>query len=200
VIPALVLALCVIELRRRLELVARAEHELRGPVAVVSLAVERMRREPAGRRYAVALDAELERLRAGLADLSAARAGRRRPPRPGRSELEPLVRSGVEAWRAAGRAVRLDWRAGQVAVHADRGQLAQALGNLLSNAWRHGEGPVELRAERRGGAVHVEVRNRKRHGLRIASEAAREAGGHVSVRDEGDGVVASLELPADRAA
>src|SRR3954454_1797061 len=87
----------VVELRRRLELVARAEHELRGPVAVVSLAAERMRREPAGRRYGHALDTELERLRAGLGDLSAARAGRRRAGRPRRSELEPLVRSGDEA-------------------------------------------------------------------------------------------------------
>jgi signal transduction histidine kinase len=197
VIAALVLAVCVVELRRRLELVARAEHELRGPVAVVSLAAERMRREPAGRRYAVALDAELERLRAGLADLAAARAGRRRSRRPRRSELEPLVRSGVEAWRAAGRSVRLDWRAGRVAVRADRGQLAQALGNLLSNASRHGEGPVELRAERRGGAVRVEVRNRKRRGLRIASEAARDAGGSLRVEEKDDGVVAALELPAD---
>ena len=96
---ALVLAACVIELRRRLGLVARAEHELRGPVAVVSLAAERMRREPAGRRYAVALDAELERLRAGLADLAAARAGRRRSRRPRRSGSS---RSCAAAWRRGG--------------------------------------------------------------------------------------------------
>ena len=81
---AMLLALWVVELRRRLELVARAEHELRGPVAVVSLAAERMRGEQAGRHYAGALDAELERLRAGLADLAAARAGRRRRGRPRR--------------------------------------------------------------------------------------------------------------------
>ena len=184
---AMALAVWVLEQRRRLELVSRAEHELRGPVAVVSLAAERMRREPAGRRYAHALDAELERLRAGLGDLAAARDGRRRPSRPRRSELEPLVRSGVEAWRAAGRSVRLDWRAGRVAVHADRGKLAQAFGNLLANAAEHGEGPVELSAERRGGKVRVEVRNRGR-GLQIASDAARDAGGSLRV-------VAALELP-----
>lgn len=187
IVLVLGLAWWVAELRRRLELVARAEHELRGPVAVVSLAAERMKREPAGRRYAQALDAELERLRAGLADLGAARAGRRRPGLPARSELEPLVRSSVEAWRAAGRSVHLDWRAGRAAVTADRGRLAQALGNLLANAAEHGEGPVRLRAERRGRSVRVEVRNRGR-GLRIASDAAREAGGSLSV-------VAALELP-----
>ena len=188
---SLVLGVWVCDLRRRLELVARAEHELRGPVAVVSLAAERMRREPAGRRYAQALDTELERLRAGLGDLAAARSGRRRPGLPGTSQLEPLVRSGVEAWRAAGRAVRLDWRAGPVAVSADRGRLAQVLGNLIANAAEHGEGPVELRAERTGGAVRVEVRNRvdRGRGLRIASDAARDVGGTLHV--------AAIQLPAD---
>ncbi|HEY1360526.1 MAG TPA: ATP-binding protein [Thermoleophilaceae bacterium] len=187
ILLALGLACWIAELHRRLELVARAEHELRGPVAVVSLAAERMKREPAGRRHALALDAELERLRAGLADLTAARGGRRRLGRPRRSELEPLVRSAVEAWRAAGLPMHLDWRAGRATVLADRGRLAQAVGNLLANAAEHGEGPVELSAERRGRAVRVEVRNRGR-GLRIASDAAREAGGSVRV-------VAALELP-----
>jgi signal transduction histidine kinase len=198
-----VLGIWVVELRRRLELVARAEHELRGPVAVVSLAAERMSREPAGLRYARALDAELERLRAGLGDLAAARSGRHRPGRARRSELEPLVRSAAEAWRTAGRAVRLDWRAGRVAVHADRGRLAQALGNLIGNAAEHGEGPVELRAERVGGAVRVEVRNRpaagRGRGLRIASDAARDVGGSLRVARDRDGVVAALELPEDGA-
>ncbi len=187
IVVVLGLVCWISELHRRLELVARAEHELRGPVSVVSLAAERMKREPAGRRYACALDAELERLRAGLADLSAARGGRRRAGRPRRSELEPLVRSSVEAWRAAGRSVQLDWRAGRVAVRADRGRLAQAIGNLLANAAEHGDGPVKLSAERRGGAVRVEVRNRGR-GLQIARDAARDAGGSLSV-------VAALELP-----
>lgn len=180
-ILAFLLGLWVLELRRRLELVARAEHELRGPVTVVSLAAERM--------HARVLDAELERLRAGLADLAAARVGRRRLGQARRSELEPLVRSGVEAWRAAGRSVTLDWRAGRAAVLADRGRLAQALCNLMANAAEHGEGPVELSAERRNGAVRVEVRNRGR-GLKIASDAARDAGGSLSV-------VAALELPED---
>jgi signal transduction histidine kinase len=197
-----VLGLWVCELRRRLELVARAEHELRGPVAVVSLAAERMRREPAGRRYAQALDTELERLRAGLGDLAAARSGRRRSGRARRSELEPLVRSGVEAWRVAGRAVRLDWRAGRAAVLADPGRLAQALGNMLANATEHGDGPIEVRAERVGGAVRVEVRNEteRGRGLRIAGDAARDAGGSLRLARQDAAVVAALELPEHRRA
>lgn len=201
---AALLAFWVAELRRRLELVARAEHELRGPVAVVSLAAERMRREPAGRHYASALDAELERLRAGLADLAGARAGRRRRGRARRTELEPLVRSGLEAWRpalrAAGRPVRVDWRAGRAAVRADRGRLAQVLGNVVANAAEHGDGPVELRAERRGGAVRLELRNRQAdrgRGLGIASEGAREAGGSLRLAAGDDDVVVELELPDD---
>ena len=211
---AAVLGVWVLELRRRLELVARAEHELRGPVAVVSLAVERMRREPGGRRCARALDSELERLRAGLDDLAAARAGRRLLGRMRRTDLESLVRSGLDAWRPAlreeGRPVRLDWRAGRAAVRADRGRLAQALGNVVANAAEHGEGPVELRAERTGGVVRVEVLNRaagerrrpgrgRGRGLRIASDAARDAGGSLRLTSRADRVVAALELPEDPA-
>ena len=63
---------------RRLERVARAEHELRGPAAVLLLVCERMRREPGARRHARVLEVELERMRAGLAELTAARTGRPR--------------------------------------------------------------------------------------------------------------------------
>ena len=52
---ALALALLAV-MRRRLELVARAEHELRGPVTVLNLAV----RDPS-------LEFQLDRMRAGLA-------------------------------------------------------------------------------------------------------------------------------------
>src|SRR5438874_2035287 len=72
------LALVALRLRLRLELVARAEHELRGPLTAFSLALDAARGTVAGRRLAVVLDAELARARAGLADLAAARRGR--PP------------------------------------------------------------------------------------------------------------------------
>lgn len=201
-----------LEQRRRLELVARADHELRGPAALLFLAVERMRRDPAGRGYAAPLETELERLRAGLADLAAARDGRHRRRREDRSELEPLVRSSLDAWRsalrAAGRPVCIDWRAGRAAVRADRGSLARAVGNVVANAAEHGEGPVELRAERNGRAVRLEVRNGsgagsdrpgrgRGRGLRIASDAARDAGGSLRLVRSNSDVVAELELPGD---
>src|SRR3954468_5508473 len=105
------LAVLVVRLRLRLELVARAEHELRGPLTAFSLALDAARGTPAGRRLAVVLDAELLRARAGLA----ARAGAGGGGRPA-GVVEPvgadaLVRSSGAAWdvaaRARGRRVRV---------------------------------------------------------------------------------------------
>ena len=111
--------------RRRLEAVARAEHELRGPATVLLLACERMRREPTGRRHARALEVELERMAGGLAGLTAARTGRRH--RAGRARAMRASVSWVRWWaahsavapltlRAGGRPARLDWRAGRVGL------------------------------------------------------------------------------------
>jgi signal transduction histidine kinase len=170
-----VLALVVLRLRRRLELVARAEHELRGPLTAVALAAESARR---GKE--VDLEAELARARVALDDLTAARHGRR-----GRStsavDLERLVRSSACSWGA-----RVDWRAG--VATADGGRVAQALGNLLANAAEHGDGAATVVAERRDSRVHVSVANERGRGLVIAGTAAREAGGRLWL--------ATLDLPA----
>ena len=203
--------LVALRLRARLEAVARAEHELRGPVTVLCLACERMRREPAARRHAQALELELARLRAGLADLAAARHGRvaSGPREP--VELNRIARSALAGWspslREAGRDVHVDWTAGSARVVVDRGRLAQALGNLVANAAEHGSGPLELRGRRVNGAVRVEVRNaaaaegrwapdgERGRGLDIAARAAASAGGRLDFVAEGDRVVAALELP-----
>jgi signal transduction histidine kinase len=190
---ALVLALA---LRRRLELVARAEHELRGPVTVIGLAAERL--EP---REAGGLDVELHRMRIALADLSAARRGRRARPRPGPVLLERAAHGAVAGWRdalrAGGRPATVDWRAGPTPIRADPGRLAQALGNLVANAAEHGRGPVELRGRRTPGGVRVEVRNRtkSKRGLQIAKAAARDNGGEVRFEADDEGALAALELP-----
>jgi signal transduction histidine kinase len=190
---AAALALRVIALRRRLDLVARAEHEIRGPTAALLLAVERMRREPAGRRHARALELQLARLRAALADLSAARRGRLATDRPARLAMDRLLTGAAGAAPAP-------------AVEADPGRVAQALGNVLDNAAEHGEGPVSLEARRLGRALQVVVSNaapdaaptprrRRGRGLRIARDAARRAGGRLEVVRDGDRVSARLELP-----
>lgn len=200
-------------MRARLERVARAEHELRGPATVIGLACEHLRRSPATRRHAEALDTELVRLQAGLADLTAARSGRRRVGEAERVELHSLADGALAGWRpalaAGGRDARLNWRAGRVSVVADRGRLAQALGNLLANAAEHGDGPLELRGRRVPGAVRVEVRNGgpssgprpagsgRGRGLGIAARAARSAGGRLELAAKDGEVVAALELPLE---
>ena len=204
-------AAALLRLRRRLELVAQAEHELRGPATAIGLAVAAMRREPGGLRRALVVESQLERMRAGLADLAAARSGVRAQPRPRTVSLDRLVRGAAAGWRptaqAEGRRLRMRWEGDPAAVRADPGRLAQALGNLLANAMEHGSGPVELRGRTVGGRALIEVRDsgpapdRRRagsgrgRGLAIAARAAEEAGGRVTLDRGEHGTVALVELP-----
>ena len=184
--------------------VADAEHELRGPAAALGMLAERIRRDPEAHAYADSLDAQLARLRRALDDLAAARGGGPAPRRNAPVQLEPLARG---AFEGVGAEVMADWRAGRPRVVADRGRLAQALGNLLANADEHGEGPIEVRGRRVPGAVRVEIRNRARparprhgdpgRGLPIARAAAASAGGRLELAAEDDQVVAILELPVE---
>lgn len=148
---------------RRLEAVADAEHELRGALTTFGLGLERLGRDPVGRSVGRSLWSELERARAALRDLSAAREGASAPVPGEPLLLDRLARSAAAAWRPAasarGRRVLVDWRAGPVRVRADRGRLAQALGNLLSNAVEHGSGPIRVEARRMGSRVRLEVVN-----------------------------------------
>jgi signal transduction histidine kinase len=196
---------------RRLDAVGDAEHELRGALTAFTLGLDRLGRDPVGRRLGRALDSELERARAALADLAAARRGERRHDGREPLALDRLARSAAAAWqpaaRRAGRHVQVDSGAGPVRVRADRGRVAQALGNLLSNAVEHGSGPVRLEATRVGGRVRVEVVNGVRdegtigtregrgRGLRIAARAVEECGGTLSLTRAGGRVGAALELP-----
>ena len=175
------LAACarVVMLQRRLELVARAEHELRGPLTALVLAAQRGL--PPG--------AELARVRLGLEDLAAARTGRRAVASPQRVDLFEVTRAA-----ARGRAA-VDWNAGRTVVRADPERLSQALGNLVANAEEHGRGPVVVRGRRVGERVRIEVadrgpgivsrrRRRRRRGLRgrgllVADAAARDAGARL---------------------
>ncbi len=210
---AAALAVIVLRLRRRLDLVAEAAHELRGPVAAFSYSVAWLRREPGGVRRALRFEAELERMRVGLADLDAARRDQRAPMRRRTVALERLVNSAAAGWRpvltGADRGVTVHWDAGRARVRADGGRLSQALGNLLANAAEHGSGPIEIHAVRKGAqAVRVEVRDggpairtgRRRsddrgHGLGIADRAIRAAGGTFTLDRSRAGTVAAIELP-----
>jgi signal transduction histidine kinase len=201
------LVLRVRELARRLELVARAEHELRGPLGALGLIGAAVARQPGSARLSAALDSQLDRARGGLADLGAARRGRRAPAQ---TEVVTLERAATGAAAARG-PVRVDWRAGGVAVRADRRRLAQAFGNLLQNAEEHGGGDISLRARRRGERVVVEIadrgkgfepgsrpRRRERgRGLSIAAAAVGEAGGRLRLIPGGGETTVAVDLPVE---
>lgn len=182
------------------ERVARAEHELRGAATALALVCEALRRDPAARHHGAAIEAQLDRLRAGLADLEAARTGKSVAPVAEPVELSSLTRAGVE----------FAWIGGPAPARLDRGRFAQALGNMLANAAEHGVGKVRVVGRANEGRVTLEVSNRvprgprvergetdeRGRGLLIASRAAEELGGRLRFEIVGDSAVATLDLPA----
>ena len=194
---ALVLALLCLRLWRRLELVADAEHELRGPATAMGLAAAALRREPGGLRRALAFESELERLGLALEDLAMAQRGRRARARAAALPLERLVRGATAGWRGTGRPMRFRWDAGPAVVRGDRGRLIQAFSNVVANAVEHGSGRVEVRGSRAGERVRVEVRDEgpRGRGLGIAARAVEEAGGVLEVERAEDGTTVAVELP-----
>jgi two-component system, OmpR family, sensor histidine kinase MtrB len=191
--------------------IACAEHELRGAATALALVCEALRRDPAVQHFGDAVEAQLDRLRAGLADLEAARTGKTVGSVAEQVELSSLTR----------RAVEFAWVGGPVPTRLDRGRFAQALGNMLANAAEHGAGDVRVVGRAHDGRVSVEVSNRVRRGsagergelaeggapaerpetrprgrgLLIASRAAEELGGRLSFEIDGGSAVATLHLP-----
>ena len=176
------------------ELVARAEHELRGAAAALALACESLRRDPAAGGHAAVIDAQLDRLRAGLEDLEAARRGSRPAGEPAATdetvEISSLTRAASRPWDTS-----FEWEGGPAPANLDRRRFAQALGNLLANAAEHGSGDIRVTGRAHDCGVRLQVRNRGR-GLVIASEAAEELGGSLSFEIVDDTAVATLDLPA----
>jgi signal transduction histidine kinase len=209
---AAVLGVAVLRLRRRLELVARAEHELRGPLTAFSLGLDAARGTSPGRRLAAVLDAELARARAGLADLAAARQGTRPALLREPVRVDRLLRSSAAAWepaaRAAGRRLQVRSTVGRAVVRGDRSRLAAALGNVMANAVEHGEGDVSVSATRAAGRLRIEVTNPTRdshappqrgrgRGLSIAADAAADGGGTLSTAVGPRRASAVLDLPLE---
>lgn len=212
---AVTLAAMSLEARRRLRLVARAEHELRGALTGLALADAQT---------------DLARARTGLADLSAARRGRRARPQADAVRLDRLLwqaatRADLAARRRGG-AVRLEWRGGDARVRADYGRLAQAVGNLLDNAIEHGGGHVWVVGERTrtgfrvvvsdagagggppaaGGEDIVAAADRghgpaviaaadRGHGLAITAAAVRDCGGRLTRLAAERGTAIAIDLP-----
>jgi signal transduction histidine kinase len=123
---------------RRMEAVARACHELRGPLSAARLGLSLGTRQGAlspGRLRAI--DTELSRAALALEDLADHR-GTATPRRLERFDVRALVADSVEAWQgsagAAGVTLRMAWSGAGAVMWGDRLRLAQATGNLIANA------------------------------------------------------------------
>ncbi len=220
---AIALALaCVYELRRRRELVARACHELRGPLTAVRLSLATMERrcEAPPERIAV-LDLELRRAGLALDDFAAARSGKRMLDRSERVEVAELLEEQHESWHVVAGAFNSRVVLGELLpgalVHGDRLRLAQAVANLVANALEHGPGRIELTARLTGSRhVRIEVsdegpglpapvadltrrarggRGRRGRGLAIAADIAERHGGRLVAAPAPRGTRIGVELP-----
>jgi two-component system sensor histidine kinase MtrB len=171
------------------ELIARAEHELRGAATALALACETLRRDPAAGDHAATIDAQLDRLRAGLDELKAAR-GEAVEAVHEPADLRTLTHDASRPWGSS-----FEWDGAPVPANLDRRRFAKALGNVLANAAEHGSGDIRVTGRAHNGGVRLQVRNRGR-GLTIASEAAQELGGSLKFEIVDDTAIATLDLPA----
>ena len=219
-----------IALARRMELVARACHELRGPLTAARLALRLATHgespgAPSTARRGVggilsSVDLELGRAGLALADLDAAQRGARAGDRVESFALAPLLAAAAAAWRpkawAEGAILRLEPPPAGVVLRGDRLRLAQACGNLLSNAIEHGGGEIVLQARASRHTVRIEVlddgpglpapvselirrprggRGLRGRGLAIAADAAARYGGRLAAAPSERGARLVLELP-----
>lgn len=218
-------ALFAVERRRRLacaELVARAAHELRGPLAAAHLGLQSLGREPGVPRWRLAgIDVQLQRAALAVADLAAAPRGRQASDVRGLVPVGCLLEEQLRAWRpmalAYGCELALAPVDPDVLVRGERLRLGQAIGNVIANAVEHGHGRVELSARAVGNRVRIEVvddgpglpapvaelaarpragRGTRGRGLAIAADIAGRHGGRLASAPSERGARLALDLPA----
>ena len=220
-------ALGAVELRRRREMVARACHELRGPLTAVRLSLATMeRRQEAPPERLATLDHELRRAGLALDDFAAARSGRRIVDREEPVEVAELLEEQFHSWEAVAGAFDSEVVLGCLLpgsiVVGDRLRLAQAISNLIANALEHGPGRIELTA-RLVGPRHVRIevidegpglpialaeltrrarggRGRRGRGLAIAAQIAERHRGRLVAAPAPHGTRIGVELPLVRRA
>lgn len=208
----------------RMEAVARACHELRGPITAARLGVELGSRGGAlSAAQLAAIHSELRRATLALDDLACAPEARQAPRATEAVDLSALLHDSVRAWgpvaTEAGVELRLECGEPLPSVRGDPLRLGQATGNLIANAIEHGGTQVEVQARRCATGIRVEVvddgpglpsgldqlARRARHGhgrrgrgLAITAAVAKLHGGRLSAEPATRGARLVLELPTAR--
>ena len=188
----------------------RALHELRRPLQALLLLEDSSGRPVAAPPRATRRGL-LELATTALRDLDGALNGEGRSQPARRFSCRESVMACLERWRPqAARAggVRVYWDAGAAMIEGDACRLAQALDNMVSNAFEHGEPPVVVTGARVAGRIRITIANGRRsdrnagrpdprrgHGTEVVSRVASAHGGRFALCDTGSGCVAALELP-----
>ena len=219
---------------RERRFVADASHELRTPLALLRTELElalRRPRSPAELKQALeSAGDQVDRLTTlaeallVLARAEEAELSYRREAFPASELLETVVPRFLPRATAAGRALEIVGTS-HLSLTGDRLRLEQALGNLVDNALRHGDGTVRIEAVRHDSAVELRVSDEGRGfppafldraferfaradearggssaglGLSIVDAIARAHGGTASaVNVDGNGALVALTIPVE---
>jgi signal transduction histidine kinase len=187
----------------------RALHELRRPLQALLLMEEGSGLAAAPRR--ASRRGLLELATSALQDLDGSLNGGEPARTPRRFSCRESVMGCLERWRPhAGRVggIRVYWDAGPAMIEGDAGRLAQALDNLVANAFDHGAPPFVVTGAHVAGRIRITIANgiragggarqpdpRRGHGTEVVSKVARAHGGRFALCHTGSGCVAALELP-----
>jgi signal transduction histidine kinase len=202
---------------RRRSTLNEAIHELRRPLQALALSL------PADSRRAEAMGSALQMAAAAVDRLEHEINGDMAGAGAERVAIRPLVEAAIERWRcraaAEGRSLRFCWSAGEAELRGDEVELAQAVDNLISNAFEHGAGEIAIDVRCEGDFLRVEVRDgggaegapkrfrlshrdrgsrrRHGHGLRIVRRVAARHDGSFRLRRSAAGTGARLVLPLE---
>lgn len=210
---------------------ARLDHELKNPVTAIRATIAADSDPQAGPRGSLAvIDAQATRLATLVGELRKLAELETRPLDLEIVDLEHLVADSIEGLaalpdaraRVALTVTRVPWPVPP--LNADPDLLAVAIDNVLANALKFGDGPVEVRVREDDGWAVVEVADAGRGipaddadavfdelararnardvggsgiGLSLVRTVLRRHGGEVELRSrEGEGTVVTLRLPA----
>jgi light-regulated signal transduction histidine kinase (bacteriophytochrome) len=162
--------------RARAQLFAILGHDLRNPLQSISMAATVLElggsKETAGRRIK-ASSGRMERLISQVLDMSMINGGMLLGTAAAEADLAPILADLADEFRTAKPNIVLHLEhPPQVLAAVDTDRLAQAISNLISNAYHHGKigEPIRVRLAQDAGGVTLDVIN---VGDEIAEDTAR---------------------------